>query len=219
MQKTCNWESYVLSPGKELSSFLNEKRVSVIKKPIMITDLPQKTLKSATVTRNKGHKPYVSKAILDKRAKELYYSLVVPSEKDTSPFINIVRDARNNVLRITMVNMAIYECYLFALNLPSNFPKEQIIVHGHDRTRYVPCRFCQYGGKHLYDYELTVSTDTGVEAYQKQILNDLNAHFQLDVRVEQLSIVKDSRTVMTEKGASMDLIWEEQPTMIIKARN
>ncbi|MGA6119574.1 hypothetical protein [Sphingobacterium anhuiense] len=219
MQKTCNWESYALSPGKELSSFLNEKRVPIIKKPIMITDLPQKTLKSATVTRNKGRKLYVSKAILDKRAKELYYSLVVPSEKDTSPFITIVRDARNDVLRITMINMAIYECYLFPLGLPSDFPIEQIIVHDHDRARYIPCRSCQYGEKLLFDYELTVPANTGIEAYQKRILNDLNEHFQLDVRVLQLSIVKDSRTVMTEKGASMDLIWEQQPTMIIKARN
>lgn len=70
--------------------------------------------------RSKGRQPYVPKAILEKRAKESYYSLLIPSEKDISPFITVVRDARNDVIRITMVNMAIYECYLFALGLPAN---------------------------------------------------------------------------------------------------
>lgn len=184
----------------------------------MTTFLPQKILKNSKRKRSKVRLPYVPKAILEKRSKEPYYSLLVPSEKDTSPFITIVRDARNDVLRITMINMAIYECYLFALGLPANFPKEQIIVHGYDRVRYIPCRSCQYCEKLLFDYELTVPTDTGIEVYQQQILDDLSVHFQLDVKVVNLPVVKDSRRVVTMNGESVELIWGEQPTMIMKVK-
>jgi len=218
MQKTCKGDSYALSREEEMFSYLKEKCVPVIKKRTMITLLPTRTLKNARRMRSKGRQPYVPKAILEKRAKESYYSLLIPSEKDISPFITVVRDARNDVIRITMVNMAIYECYLFALGLPANFPSEQIIVHGQDRARYIPCRTCQYCEKLLFDYELTVPSGTGIEAYQQQVLNDLNVHFQLDVKVDNLSVVKDSRRVFTTAGESVEPIWEELPILIIKAK-
>lgn len=183
----------------------------------MTTLLPKTALKNATLTRSRGRMPYVPKAIVDKRPKERYYSLLVPSEKDISPFISVLHGTRNDVLRINFVCMAIYECYLYAFGLPSNFPKEQIIVLGEDRVKYIPCRSCQYGGKHLYEYELTVPASTEREEYQQRIINDFNEHFQLDVKVEKLSIVKESRPI-GEDGKSVELIWDEQITMIIRKK-
>lgn len=46
MQKTCNRESYALSPGEELSSLLTKKCVSLIKKPVMIRLLPERYFKN-----------------------------------------------------------------------------------------------------------------------------------------------------------------------------
>ncbi|MNF18219.1 hypothetical protein D3C80_2221660 [compost metagenome] len=43
-------------------------------------------------------------------------------------------------------------------------------------------------------------------------------HFQLDVKVENLSVVKDSRRVFTTAGESVELLWEEQLVLIIKAK-
>lgn len=159
------------------------------------------------------------KAILEKRPKETYYSLLVPSEKDTSPFITLVHGARNDVLRINFVCMAIYECYLYAFGLPSNFPKEHIIFcGGEDRAKYIPCRSCRYEGKHLYEYELTVPANSKREEYQQRIINDFNAHFQLEVIVEKLLIVKSSRSITVKDGESVELIWDEQTTMIMKKK-
>lgn len=183
----------------------------------MTTLLPKTALKNATLTRPRGRMPYVPKAIVDKRPKERYYSLLVPSEKDISPFISVLHGTRNDVLRINFVCMAVYECYLYAFGLPSNFPKEQIIVLGEDRVKYIPCRSCQYGGKHLYEYELTVPASTEREEYQQRIINDFNEHFQLDVNVEKLSIVKESRPI-GEDGKSVELIWDEQITMIMRKK-
>jgi hypothetical protein len=217
MQKSCNREGYVLSSERKLSAFLSEKCVPFIKKPIMTTLLPKTALENATLTRSRGRMPYVPKAIVDKRPKERYYSLLVPSEKDISPFISVLHGTRNDVLRINFVCMAVYECYLYAFGLPSNFPKEQIIVLGDDRVKYIPCRSCQYGGKHLYEYELTVPASTEREEYQQRIINDFNQHFQLDVNVEKLSIVKESRPI-GEDGKSVELIWDEQITMIMRKK-
>lgn len=216
MQKACCREGYALSPGKELSSFLNEKRVSFTKKPIMTTLIPKQKSKKPTSVRSRGRVPHVPLSIVAQRPEELYYSILVPAVEKTDPYITIVRDARKDVLRITMVCVSIYEGYLFALGLPSNFPKEQIIVFGRDRARYIPCRSCEYGEKLIYHYELTVPTDTAIEEYQQRICNDLNDHFQLDVKVEQLSIVTDSRPISTENGESVELIWEDQTTVIMR---
>lgn len=201
-----------------MSSNLCKKWVKIIKKPVMTTLLPERRLKNVALTRSKGRLPYVPKVILEKRPKEPYYSLLIPSEKDTSPFITVVHSARNDVLRINFVCMSICECYLYAFGLPSNFPKEQVIVCGEDRAKYIPCRSCQYGGKHLYEYELTVPANTKIEEYQQRIINDFNEHFQLEVIVEKLSVVKDSRPIKTEGGESVELIWDEQTTMIIRKK-
>lgn len=218
MQKTCKGDSYALSREEEMSSYLSNNTGLMIKKPSMITPVPKQKSKKPAAGRSRVRVPHVPLSIVAQRPKELYYSLLVPSAEKTDPYITIVSDARKDVLRITMVCMAVYESYLFALGLPSNFPKEQIIVFGHDRAKYIPCRSCDYGEKLIYHYELTVPADTAVEQYQQRICNDLNDHFQLDVKVEQLSIVKDSRSIKTKNGESVELIWDEQPTMIMRAR-
>ncbi|MEN5234353.1 hypothetical protein [Sphingobacterium faecium] len=216
MQKTCVRESYVLSPGRVLSSFLSENRVPITKERIMTTTIPRQKSKKPTSVRSRGRVPHVPVSIVAQRPEELYYSILVPAVEKTDPYITIVSDARKDVLRITMVCVSIYEAYLFALGLPSNFPKEQIIVFGQDRVRYIPCRSCEYGEKLIYHYELTLPADTAIEEYQQRIFNDLNDHFQLDVKVEQLSIVTDSRPVTTENGESVELFWEDQTTVIMR---
>ncbi|CDT21303.1 hypothetical protein BN1088_1820005 [Sphingobacterium sp. PM2-P1-29] len=55
------------------------------------------------------------------------------------------------------------------------------------------------------------------EEYQQRIINDFNEHFQLDVNVEKLSIVKESRPI-GEDGKSVELIWDEQITMIMRKK-
>lgn len=218
MQKTCVRESYALSPGRELSSFFIENRVPITKEPIMTTPIPKQKSKKPTPVRSRGRVPHVPVSVIAQRPDDRYYSILVPAVEKTDPYITIVRDARKDVLRITMVCMSIYEGYLFALGLPSNFPKEQINVFGQDRARYIPCRSCDYGEKLIYHYELTVPADTAIEEYQQRIRNDLNDHFQLDVKVEQLSIVTNSRPITTENGESVELIWEDQKTMIMRTK-
>jgi hypothetical protein len=216
MQNTCYGHCYALSSRKGMPSFLSNRTGLMIKKPIMKTLIPKQINKNPRPVRSRGRVPHVPLSVIAQRPGDRYYSVLVPSVEKIDPYITIVSDARKDVLRITMVCMSIHECYLFAFGLPSNFPKEQIIVFGHDRARYIPCRTCGYGEKLIYNYELTVPADTAVEEYKQRILNDLNEHFQLDVKVEQLSIVKDSRPITTESGESVELIWEDQPTMIMR---
>jgi hypothetical protein len=186
----------------------------------MTTLIPKQKSKKPTSVRSRGRVPHVPLSIVAQRPDDRYYSILVPAVEKTDPYITIVSDTRKDVLRITMVCVSIYEGYLFALGLPSNFPKEQIIVFGQDRAKYIPCRSCDYGEKLIYHYELTIPADTAIEEYQQRICNDLNDHFQLDVKVEQLSIVTDSRPITTENGESVELIWEDQTTMIMrKIRN
>ncbi|AIM37240.1 hypothetical protein KO02_11475 [Sphingobacterium sp. ML3W] len=218
MQKTCNRESYALSPREELSSVLLKTRVSIIKKPVMITDLPIRSLKRPVPVPYEGRHAYALKCLIKVRPKERYYSFLNPSKEQVRSYSAVVRDERSDVLRISLAHMAIYECYLFALGLPANFPTEQIIVYGYERAKYIPCKICPSSEKHLYDYELSVPANTEREEYRQRMLNDLNEHFQLDVRVEKLSIVKDSRQIMTKRGESVELIWQEQPTMIMKTK-
>ncbi|CDT31624.1 hypothetical protein BN1088_790001 [Sphingobacterium sp. PM2-P1-29] len=40
----------------------------------------------------------------------------------------------------------------------------------------------------------------------------------MDVKVEQLSIVTDSRPITTENGESVELIWEDQTTVIMRTK-
>ncbi|AIM37000.1 hypothetical protein KO02_10070 [Sphingobacterium sp. ML3W] len=216
MQKSCTGESYALSQEKEMFSYLSKKKVPVIKKPIMITLLPERSFKKRMPYE--GRHADALKSLAKGRPKERYYSFLNPSKELKSSYSAVVRDDRSDVLRITLAHMAIYECYLFAFGLPANFPTEQIIVYGYERAKYIPCKICPDSEKHLYNYELTVPANTEREEYRQRMLNDLNEHFQLDVRVEKLSIVKDSRQIMTKRGESVELIWQEQPTMIMKTK-
>ena len=204
-------------------SYQSKKRVPILKKPVMISLLPEGTFKKRVVVSTKEPLRHRLKDRADERPKDRYYSYVIASKKEHDSYSAVVRDESKDVLRISLVNMAIYECYLFALGLPLSFPTEQIIVHGEDKSKLVRRRTNNYreqvsANNDFYDYELTVPADTEREQYSQRILNDLNDYFQLEVHVENLSIVKDSRSFMTDKGESIELIWHEQPTMIMKTK-
>ncbi|WP_156169852.1 hypothetical protein [Sphingobacterium sp. IITKGP-BTPF85] len=184
----------------------------------MKTNFSTTTSRNPVLVRSKRRMPKVANAIIGNRPKEHYYSIIVPAENDTSPYVSVTVNVRKNVLRINLVSMAIYECYLFALGLPSNFPKEQVIIQGLDRPKCIPCRSCYYGGKFIYDCEFTVPINSTVEQYQQYIFDNLNEYFQLDVRIEKLSVVQGSRPIMTMESESVELIWHEQQTVIIKFR-
>ncbi|MEN5197236.1 MULTISPECIES: hypothetical protein [Sphingobacterium] len=128
MQNTCNWDSYALTLREEMSSYLSENPVYLIKKRTMITPVPKQKSKKPTSVRSRCRVPHVRLSIVAQRPKDLYYSLLFPSVEKTDAYITIVSNARKDILRITMVCMVVYESYLFALGLPYNFPKEQIIV-------------------------------------------------------------------------------------------
>ncbi|MNE27074.1 hypothetical protein D3C80_1204680 [compost metagenome] len=158
---------------------------------------------------------------MKKRPKERYYSLLFVSTEQGNPYSVVVRDGINDVLRISLCNMAIYECYLFALGLPHNYPKEQIIIYGDNRAKYRRCKVCPdhlLGYSTLYNYELTVPADTTEEEYRQQILNELNRHFHLEAKIEKLVIVKDSHKIITANGYSVELIWEDQLVMVMETK-
>lgn len=216
MQKTCCREGYALSPGKELSSFLNEKRVSFIKKPIMITDLLECLFKKFDPKFRHITTLSALRYVKGERPAQRYYSLLIHLSEPSDSFSLVVRNEAVDILRISLINMKIYEIYLFALALPADFPVSQIMVLGEDRERFIPND--EKESTPGYCYELTVPAKTEREEYQQRILNDLNRHFKLDVRIEKLAVVKDSRKVAKMNGESVELIWAEQLTMIIKAK-
>ncbi len=216
MQKTCNWEGYALSPGKELSSFLNEKRDPIIKKPIMTTDLLECLFKNFDPKFRYVTTLSALKYVKGERPSQRYYSLLIRLSEPSDSFSLVVRSDALDVLRISLINMKIYEIYLFALALPGDFPISQILVLGEDRERFIPND--EKESIPGYCYELTVPAKTEREEYQQRILNDLNKHFKLDVRIEKLAVVKDSRKVVKMNCESVELIWAEQLTMIMKAK-
>lgn len=222
MQKLCNRESYALSPGEKLPSILCKKRDPITKKSIMMTLLPNRIWKKPMSVSPKPGPPMMPRALVKRRPKERYYSIITQSKQADRSYSSVVRDDRMDVLRISLANMAIYECYLFALGLPSSFPTEQIIVYSHERERYIPSKVGDDRSSrdlnHLYCYELTLPASTEREEYRQRILNDLNQHFDLDVKVEKLSIVKDSRKVFIMDGESVELIWEEQLMLIMRTK-
>lgn len=223
MLKNSKTESYALSPEGEMFSYRSKKRVPILKKPIMISLLPEGAFKKRVVVPTQEPLRNRLKNRTDERPKDLYYSYVIASKNKGDSYSTVVRDERKDVLRISLVNMAIYECYLFALGLPLSFPTEHILVHGNDKSKLVPPRTNNYRmqvpfNNDFYDYELTVPADTEREQYSQRILNDLNDHFQLEVHIENLSVVKDSRSFMTDQGESIELIWQAQPTMIMKTK-
>ncbi|MEN5054035.1 hypothetical protein [Sphingobacterium kitahiroshimense] len=188
----------------------------------MMTLLPNRIWKKPMSVSPKPGPPMMPRALVKRRPKERYYSIITQSKQADRSYSSVVRDDSTDVLRISLANMAIYECYLFALGLPSSFPTDQIIVYSHDRERYIPRKVGDYSysrdRNHLYCYELTLPASTEREEYRQRILNDLNQHFDLDVKVEKLSIVKDSRKVFTMDGESVELIWEEQLMLIMRTK-
>lgn len=163
------------------------------------------------------------KIVVKERPKERYYSLLVGSEDHGNACTSVMRDMNKDVLRISLFNMAIYECYLFAFGLPYNFPKEQILTYKGIRSKYGPRKRCPehlLGTKNsLYCYELTMPADTTQEKYRQQILNDLNMHFNLEAKVEKLVVLKSGHEDMTVGKDSLDLLWQDQLMMVLKIKS
>nr|WP_315396803.1 hypothetical protein [uncultured Sphingobacterium sp.] len=216
MQKSCTGESCALSQEKEMFSYLSKKKVPVIKKSIMITDLPECLFKRFDPEFMHIATLSALRYVKGERPSQRYYSLLIHLSEPSDSFSLVVRSDAHDVLRISLINMKIYEIYLFALALPADFPISQILVLGEDRERFIPND--DKGNVPGYCYELTVPAKTEREEYQQRILNDLNRHFKLDVRIEKLAVVKDSRKVVKMNCESVELIWAEQLTMIMKAK-
>ncbi|MEN5058461.1 hypothetical protein [Sphingobacterium kitahiroshimense] len=215
MQKTCYREGYALSPGEKLSSYWSESLVDVIKKPTMITRVPERLFKNPDPSSTQSSKQSAMKYLMQERPPQRYYSLMISLLEPSGSFSAVVRNEATDVLRISLINMTVYEIYLFALGLPANFPTAQILILGEHREQFVP----KSKGASIptYCYELTVPGHTEREEYRQRILNDLNGHFGIDVRVEKLTIVRGSHMVATVHGESLELIWEEQLMLIMKS--
>ncbi|MEN5058447.1 hypothetical protein [Sphingobacterium kitahiroshimense] len=70
MQKTCYREGYALSPGKELSSFLSENVVDVIKKRTMITFLTERFFKKPEIDSVDGSTQMGMRYVMRERPAE-----------------------------------------------------------------------------------------------------------------------------------------------------
>ncbi|AIM35484.1 hypothetical protein KO02_01520 [Sphingobacterium sp. ML3W] len=145
-----------------------------------------------------------------------YYSLLIRAVGEGSAFTAVVKNDRADTLRISLVNMTVYACYLYAVGLPADFPVDRILVLGGSRAAYIPDKGSDVPD--LYSYELVVPATTDREEYQQRILNDLDAHFQLEVRSEMLHIVKGSRAVAHLDHEDVEIIWGEQLMMIMKSK-
>lgn len=216
MQNTCNRDSYALSPERELCSFLRKKCVPVIKKRTMITLLPERFFKNVSLPISETSAQSAMKYVMKERPAQRYYSLMIRLLEPSDSFSMVVRNDNTDVLRISLINMTVIEIYLFALGLPANFPTNQILVLGEHKEQFIPIEKGE--SISLYCYELAVPARTEREEYRQRILNDLNKHFGIEVTLERLTIVKDSRKVLSIAGESVELIWEEQLMMIIKAK-
>lgn len=216
MQNTCYWESYALTLREEMSSYLREKCVPVIKKRTMITLLPERFFKNVSLPVSESSAQSAMKYVMKERPAQRYYSLMIRLLEPSDSFSMVVRNDNTDVLRISLINMTVFEIYLFALELPANFPVNQILVLGEHKEQFIPIE----KGESIssYCYELAVPARTEREEYRQRILNDLNKHFGIEVTLERLTIVKDSRKVLSIAGESVELIWEEQLMMIIKAK-
>ncbi len=216
MQKTCDWESYVLTLREEMSSYLRENRVPVIKKRTMVTLLPERFFKTVSLLISESSAQSAMKCVKKERPAQRYYSLMIRLLESSDSFSMVVRNDNTDVLRISLINMTVYEIYLFALGLPANFPINQILVLGEHKEQFIPTEKGDCVSS--YCYELAVPARTEREEYRQRILNDLNKHFGIEVTLERLTIVKDSRKVLNIAGESLELIWEVQLIMIIKAK-
>jgi hypothetical protein len=216
MQKTCNRDGYALTLREEMSSYLRENRVPVIKKPVMITLLPERFFKNVSLPISESSAQSAMKYVKKERPAQRYYSLMIRLLEPSHSFSMVVRNDNTDLLRISLINMTVYEIYLFALGLPANFPLNQILVLGEHKERFIPTEKGDCVSS--YCYELAVPARTEREEYRQRILNDLNKHFGIEVTLERLTIVKDSRKVLSIAGESLELIWEEQLMMIMKAK-
>ncbi len=216
MQNTCYWDRYALTLREEMPSYLCEKRVPVIKKRTMITLLPERFFKNGSLPISESCAQSAMKYVMKERPEQRYYSLMIRLLEPSDSFSMVVRNDNTDVLRISLINMTVYEIYLFALGLPANFPINQILVLGEHKERFIPVETGERVSS--YCYELAVPARTEREEYRQRILNDLNRHFGIEVSLERLTIVKDSRKVLSIAGESVELIWEEQLMMIIKAK-
>lgn len=216
MQKTCNREGYALTVREEMSSYMSGNRVPVIKKPVMITLMPERFFKNASLPISESSAQSAMKYVMKERPAQRYYSLMIRLLESSDSFSMVVRNDNTDVLRISLINMTVYEIYLFALGLPANFPINQILVLGEHKERFIPTEKGDCVSS--YCYELAVPARTEREEYRQRILNDLNKHFGIEVTLERLTIVKDSRKVLSIAGESLELIWEEQLMMIMKAK-
>lgn len=214
MQNTCNWDSYALTLREEMSSYLSENPVDVIKKPTMITLLPERFFKPLESSSIESYKQSAMKYLMEERPPQRYYSLMIRLLEPSDSFSSVVRNNRTDVLRISLIAMTVHEMYLFALGLPADFPTDQILVLGTERDQLVPCD--ELRKSPTYCYELAVPANTKRDEYRQRILIDLNNHFKIFVRVKKLTIVKDSRKVLTIAGESLELLWEERLMMIIR---
>jgi len=216
MQNSCYWESYALTLREEMSSYLRANRVPVIKKRTMITLLPERFFKNVSLPISESSAQSAMKYVMQERPAQRYYSLMIRLLEPSDSFSMVVRNDNTDVLRISLINMTVIEIYLFALGLPANFPTNQILVLGEHKERFIPIE--KRESVSSYCYELAVPARTEREEYRQRILNDLNKHFGIEVTLERLTIVKDSRKVLSITGESVELIWEEQLMMIIKAK-
>jgi len=182
----------------------------------MITLLPERFFKNGSLPISESSAQSAMKYVMKERPAQRYYSLMIRLLEPSDSFSMVVRNDNTDVLRISLINMTIIEIYLFALGLPANFPINQILVLGEHKERFIPIE----KGERIssYCYELAVPARTEREEYRQRILNDLNKHFGIEVTLERLTIVKDSRKVLSIAGESVELIWEEQLMMIIKAK-
>ncbi|WP_400260886.1 hypothetical protein ACFX5U_12450 [Sphingobacterium sp. SG20118] len=215
MQNTCYLDSYALTLREEMSSYRSEKEIPIVKKPIMINLLPERFFKQESIDSAQEAPPKALQYVKEERPAQPYYSLLIRLLEPSDAYSMVVRNDRTDVLRISLINMSIYEIYLFALGLPAEFPTNQVLVLGEERKHFISDD--PFGILPTYAYELAVPAKTEREEYRQRILNDMNKHFQLEVRVEKLSIVKGSRKVLTISGESVELIWDEQLMMIVKA--
>lgn len=216
MQNTCYRDGYALSLREEMSSYMSENRVPVIKKPVMITLLPERLFKTASLPISESSAQSAMNYVKKERPEQRYYSFMIRLLEPSDSFSMVVRNDNTDLLRISLINMTVYEIYLFALGLPANFPINQILVLGEHKEQFIPTEKgdCVFS----YCYELAVPARTEREEYRQRILNDLNKHFGIEVSLERLTIVKDSRKVLSIAGESLELIWEEQLMVIMKAK-
>jgi len=162
------------------------------------------------------------KSILKVKPPEQYYAQFTSPLKGLDSYSAVVRDEKADILRISLVNMAIYEFYLFAFGLSANFPVSRIFIYDDNRCQYLHTQDCGdsalWREKYLYCYEITLPAATEREEYQQRILNDLDSMFQLEVKIEKEQVVSD--IYYNEKlGCPVATSWHEQTVMTIKPKN